>query len=51
VYPLLWSASLPPEPVPGEPLRAVGFRSARQVVTDMRFERWSRLAAQWVDEA
>ena len=51
VYPLLWSASLPPEPVPGEPLRAVGFCSARQVVTDMRFERWSRLAAQWVDEA
>jgi predicted NUDIX family phosphoesterase len=51
VYPLRWVATLPPVPVPGEPLRAVGFCAARQVASDMRFERWSRLAAQWLDEA
>ncbi len=44
VFAARWTAPDPPQPKPGEPLAAVGFLPPAAVLTDDRFERWSRLA-------
>lgn len=45
LYQLSWNSVRPPQPLPGEPIQQLGFRSAGEILAEPRFERWSRLAA------
>jgi predicted NUDIX family phosphoesterase len=47
LYTALWQAA-PPQPRAGEKLRGLGFMPLQAVATDLRFELWSRLAAQYL---
>ncbi len=46
-----WTAAVPPTPPVGEALTAIGFMPAAAIAADPRFERWSRLAADFIAES
>lgn len=48
LYTARWLPDLPPQPVAGEALRGLGFRPAGDIANNDEFERWSRLAAQYL---
>lgn len=50
VFTARWTALTPPQPKPDEPLAAIGFLSPAAVRTDERFERWSQLAVQLLND-
>ncbi len=46
LYTAQWLPTAPPQPLAGEALQALGFRSAQAIADDDAFELWSRLATQ-----
>ena len=48
LYTAQWRNASPPQPRPGETLRAQGFMDLSAVACDLRFELWSQLAAQYL---
>jgi hypothetical protein len=48
LYVLSWREDNPPQPVEGQGLKGIGFVPAERIVDDLRFELWSRLAADFL---
>ncbi|MEO6319732.1 MAG: NUDIX domain-containing protein [Polaromonas sp.] len=46
LYTARWRPTAPPQPRAGEALQGLGFMNLEQITADLRFEFWSRLAAQ-----
>ena len=48
LYVLCWREDGPPQPVEGQGLKGIGFVPAERIMDDLRFELWSRLAADFL---
>ncbi|CAI8770872.1 hypothetical protein [Methylocaldum szegediense] len=48
LYVLCWREDGPPQPVEGQGLKGIGFVPAERIMDDLRFELWSRFAADFL---